>query len=159
MSVTGILSKQHQRVTVILSFTSHCISLSSPSSKLTNLFQTYNNKFQKYSEQQFWVARYLKSYSLVVFPDIWMMHLLSFPISLELKGRTLTATFTEAPAMMQESVLVSGRARDVCGYTDTRLAPAQMTGNHCINKSRTENLAKGCCVRHYCTSVSPRLNT
>lgn len=38
-------------------------------------------------------------YSLVVFPDIWMMHLLSFDISLELKGRTRTATFTEAPAM------------------------------------------------------------
>lgn len=38
-------------------------------------------------------------YSLVVFPDIWMIHLLSLDISLELKGRTLTATLTEAPAM------------------------------------------------------------
>lgn len=36
----------------------------------------------------------------MVFPDIWMMHLLSFPISLELKGRTLTATLTEAVAMV-----------------------------------------------------------
>lgn len=40
-------------------------------------------------------------YLLVVFPDIWTIHLHSFPISLELKGRTLTATFTEAPAMAQ----------------------------------------------------------
>lgn len=30
-----------------------------------------------------------------------MMHLLSLPISLELKGRTLTATLTEAPAILQ----------------------------------------------------------
>lgn len=50
-----------------------------------------------------------------MFPDIWMMHLLSFAISLELKGRTLTATFTEAPAMMEVGVLVSGRAGDLCG--------------------------------------------
>ncbi len=39
-------------------------------------------------------------YLLVVFPDIWMMHLESLLISRELKGRTLTATFTEAPAMV-----------------------------------------------------------
>lgn len=55
------------------------------------------------------------------------MHLLSFPISLELKGRTLTATFTEAPAMLQVGVGVSEGAGDLCGYTDTRrLAPAQV---------------------------------
>ena len=53
-----------------------------------------------------------------------MMHLLSFPISLELKGRTLTATFTDAPAMMQVAVRASGTAGDLCGYTDTHLAPA-----------------------------------
>lgn len=38
-------------------------------------------------------------YSLVVLPDIWMMHLESRLISRELKGRTRTATFTEAPAI------------------------------------------------------------
>lgn len=38
-------------------------------------------------------------YSLVVLPDIWMMHLDSRLISRELKGRTRTATFTEAPAI------------------------------------------------------------
>lgn len=38
-------------------------------------------------------------HSLVVLPDIWMMHLDSRLISRELKGRTRTATFTEAPAM------------------------------------------------------------
>lgn len=65
-------------------------------------------------------------YSLVVFPDIWMMHLLSFPISLELKGRTLTATFTEAVAMLQAGVWASRRAGYLCGYTDTHLAPAQV---------------------------------
>lgn len=39
-------------------------------------------------------------YSLVVLPDIWMMHLESRLISRELKGRTRTATFTEAPAIV-----------------------------------------------------------
>lgn len=38
-------------------------------------------------------------YSLVVLPDIWMMHLESRLVSRELKGRTRTATFTEAPAI------------------------------------------------------------
>lgn len=52
------------------------------------------------------------SYSLVVFPDIWMMHLLSIPVSLELKGLTLTATLTEAPAMLKGSTGVSRRAED-----------------------------------------------
>lgn len=46
----------------------------------------------------------------MVFPDIWMMHLLSFAISLELKGRTLTATFTDAPAMLLMAVGVGGSA-------------------------------------------------
>lgn len=55
-----------------------------------------------------------------------MMHLLSFPISLELKGRTLTATFTEAAAMLQVGVWAGGRAEDLRGYTDTHLAPAQV---------------------------------
>lgn len=65
-------------------------------------------------------------YSLVVFPDIWMMHLLSFPISLELKGRTLTATLTEAPAMMQVGAWASRRADDLCGHTNTHLEPAKV---------------------------------
>lgn len=43
-------------------------------------------------------------YSLVVLPDIWMMHLESRLISRELKGRTRTATFTEAPAISPASV-------------------------------------------------------
>lgn len=55
-----------------------------------------------------------------------MMHLLSFAISLELKGRTLTATFTEAPAMLAVGVGVSEGAENLCGYTDTHLAPAQV---------------------------------
>lgn len=50
--------------------------------------------------------------SLVVFPDIWMMHLLSIPVSLELKGRTLTATLTEAPAMSTVGVRMCRRAGD-----------------------------------------------
>ena len=58
--------------------------------------------------------------SLVVFPDIWMMHLLSFPISLELKGRTLTATFTEAPAMLLVGVWARRRG------DDTQLEPARV---------------------------------
>lgn len=41
----------------------------------------------------------LVRHSLVVLPDIWMMHLDSRLISRELKGRTRTATFTDAPAM------------------------------------------------------------
>ena len=49
-----------------------------------------------------------------------MMHLLSFPISLELKGRTLTATFTEAPAMLLVGVWARRRA------DDTQLEPAQV---------------------------------
>lgn len=82
----------------------------------------------------------LDFYSLVVFPDIWMMHLLSFPISLELKGRTLTATFTEAPAMLQVGVWVSGRrAEDLCGYTDT---PGTWTGRwwEGLNTTQTDLL-------------------
>lgn len=55
-----------------------------------------------------------------------MMHLLSFPISLELKGRTLTATFTEAPAMSQVGARVSDGAEDLCVDTETRRAPAQV---------------------------------
>lgn len=43
-------------------------------------------------------------YSLVVLPDIWMIHLDSRLISRELKGRTRTATFTEAPAISAASV-------------------------------------------------------
>lgn len=39
-------------------------------------------------------------YSLVVFPVICIIHLESLPISRELKGRTRTATFTEAPAIL-----------------------------------------------------------
>lgn len=46
----------------------------------------------------------LSLYSLVVLPDIWMMHLESRLISRELKGRTRTATFTEAPAISAASV-------------------------------------------------------
>lgn len=42
-------------------------------------------------------------YPLVVFPDIWTIHLHSFPFSRALKGRTLTATFTAAPVMTQSS--------------------------------------------------------
>lgn len=38
-------------------------------------------------------------HSLVVLPVIWIMHLDSRLISRELKGRTRTATFTEAPAI------------------------------------------------------------
>lgn len=40
----------------------------------------------------------------MVLPDIWMMHLESRLISRELKGRTRTATFTEAPAISVEFV-------------------------------------------------------
>lgn len=39
-------------------------------------------------------------YLLVELPCMWMMHLASMFISLELKGRTRTATFTEAPDMV-----------------------------------------------------------
>lgn len=35
----------------------------------------------------------------MVLPDIWMMHLDSRLISRELKGRTRTATLTDAPAI------------------------------------------------------------
>lgn len=38
-------------------------------------------------------------YSQVVFPCIWITHLAWRLLSRALKGRTLTATFTEAPAM------------------------------------------------------------
>lgn len=38
-------------------------------------------------------------YLLVVLPCIWMIHFESLLISLELKGRTRTATFTDAPDM------------------------------------------------------------
>lgn len=38
-------------------------------------------------------------HSQVVFPRIWITHLAWRLLSLALKGRTLTATFTEAPAM------------------------------------------------------------
>lgn len=38
-------------------------------------------------------------YLLVVLPCIWMIHLDSLLISLVLKGRTRTATFTDAPDM------------------------------------------------------------
>lgn len=52
------------------------------------------------------------------------MHLLSLLISLELKGRTLTATFTEAPAMVQGSgVRVSRRP---FAAQNTHLEPAQV---------------------------------
>lgn len=43
----------------------------------------------------------LKKYLLVEFPCICIIHFDSLPISLELKGRTLTATFTEAPDMVE----------------------------------------------------------
>lgn len=39
-------------------------------------------------------------HSLVVLPDIWIMHLDSRLISRELNGRTRTATFTDAPAIV-----------------------------------------------------------
>lgn len=39
-------------------------------------------------------------YLLVVLPCIWMIHFESLLISLELKGRTRTATFTDAPDMI-----------------------------------------------------------
>lgn len=72
---------------------------------------------------------------LVVFPDIWMMHLLSFPISLELKGRTLTATFTEAPAISQVGwrvcvgVCVSMEELEICLAINTHQPPAQVQNN------------------------------
>lgn len=50
-------------------------------------------------QQQTVILHGLAQYSLVVLPDIWMMHLESRLISRELKGRTRTATFTEAPAI------------------------------------------------------------
>lgn len=37
--------------------------------------------------------------SQVVFPCIWITHLALRPVSLELNGRTRTATFTDAPAI------------------------------------------------------------
>lgn len=51
-------------------------------------------------------------YSLVVLPDIWMMHLESRLISRELKGRTRTATFTEAPAISATFVSHSWQRRE-----------------------------------------------
>lgn len=39
-------------------------------------------------------------HSLVELPCIWMMHLDSLLVSRELKGRTRTATFTEAPDIL-----------------------------------------------------------
>lgn len=39
-------------------------------------------------------------YLLVELPCIWMMHLDSLLVSRELKGRTRTATFTEAPDIL-----------------------------------------------------------
>lgn len=64
-------------------------------------------------------------YSLVVLPDIWMMHLDSRLISRELKGRTRTATFTEAPAISAASWVTPGSGGspsergDTCGGRDT----------------------------------------
>lgn len=49
-------------------------------------------------------------YSLVVLPDIWMMHLDSRLISRELKGRTRTATLTDAPAMVPAGMGAANRA-------------------------------------------------
>lgn len=45
-------------------------------------------------------ARMPVYYLLVELPCMWMMHFASMFISLELKGRTRTATFTEAPDMV-----------------------------------------------------------
>lgn len=42
-------------------------------------------------------------YLLVVLPCIWMIHFDSLPVSLELKGRTRTATLTDAPDMFETS--------------------------------------------------------
>lgn len=50
-----------------------------------------------------------KKYLLVEFPCICIMHFDSLPISLELKGRTLTATFTEAPDIVAAVVFQSHR--------------------------------------------------
>lgn len=72
--------------------------------------------------------KHLKSYSLVVFPDIWMMHLLSFPISLELKGRTLTATLTDAPAMMQVGSWEGARAGDLWRHKCTTTSWSRSRG-------------------------------
>lgn len=64
-------------------------------------------------------------YSLVVLPDIWMMHLDSRLISRELKGRTRTATFTEAPAISAASLVTPGsgwspgESGDTCGERGT----------------------------------------
>lgn len=41
------------------------------------------------------------SFLQVVFPCIWITHFALRPISLELNGRTRTATFTDAPAIFQ----------------------------------------------------------
>lgn len=49
------------------------------------------------------------------------MHLLSIPVSLELKGRTLTATLTEAPAM---STVIARMCR-WAGDLKTHLEPAK----------------------------------
>lgn len=49
-------------------------------------------------------------YSLVVLPDIWMMHLDSRLISRELKGRTRTATLTDAPAMAPAGMGAANKA-------------------------------------------------
>lgn len=48
-------------------------------------------------------------YLLVEFPCICIMHFDSLLVSLELKGRTLTATFTEAPDMVEAVVIQSLR--------------------------------------------------
>lgn len=48
-------------------------------------------------------------YLLVEFPCICIMHFDSLLVSLELKGRTLTATFTEAPDMVEAVVIQSHR--------------------------------------------------
>lgn len=66
------------------------------------------------------------------------MHLLSFPISLELKGRTLTATFTDAPAMMQVGLWASGRAGDPCGYTHLATCTGRRRKKHLLDSLAAE---------------------
>lgn len=80
------------------------------------------------------------------------MHLLSFPISLELKGRTLTATLTEAPAMMRVGAKGSRRAEDLCGYRHTHLEPAQVEDERNLSAMHEYT----CCSRDkmfYCSPV------